>query len=189
MIATTAIPAIGLPLRESSANHIREANHFTQSQVEVVAGPPSEDCSNSDSEDQRAARRRRVLKQGFAQEDPRASAVGCVIRDLSETGARLKFEAMAIIPERFILHIPVDGIQFDCVRRWIRGQECGVAFTSEPSPSALAKQQVIAPIRQDADGAEPAVDTPPRNDADAPREPSSQKPGHPTSRRPGFGRR
>jgi len=153
-----------------------------------LADPPSDDFGDTDNEHKRATRRQRVLKQGFAQENPQTSAIACVIRDLSETGARLKFEAMAIIPERFILHIPVDGIQIDCVRRWIRGQECGVAFTSGRSPTALAKHQVVTPIGPAADGGDQTVGdrATPASSTDAPREPTPHRPG---PRRPGFGRR
>ncbi|QBK30025.1 PilZ domain-containing protein [Roseitalea porphyridii] len=156
-----------------------------------MADPPSDDFGDTDNEHKRATRRQRVLKQGFAQENPQTSAIACVIRDLSDTGARLKFEAMAIIPERFILHIPVDGIQIDCARRWIRGQECGVAFTSEPSPTALAKHQVVTPIGPAADGGERAAGdrAAPGSSTDAPREPTPQRPHHHGPRRPGFGRR
>jgi len=156
-----------------------------------LADPPSDDFGDPDKQDQRAARRQRVLKQGLAQENPQTSAIGCVIRDLSETGARLKFEAMAAIPERFILHIPVDGIQIDCARRWIRGQECGVAFTSEPSPTALAKHQVVTPIGPAADGGEQTASdrAAPGRSPDAPHEPGPQRPHRPGPRRRGFGRR
>ena len=152
---------------------------------------PNHDCKDSDAEDKkRASRRRRVFKQGLAQADASASAVACLVRDLSEIGARLKFDTVALVPRTFILHIPVDGVQWTCERRWVRGRECGVLFTSEPRPSALAKQQIIRSI--EAEGAPEAEAAPgSANDpVSAPQGPTAPKdPPQAGRRQTPFGRR
>ncbi|WP_306120189.1 MULTISPECIES: PilZ domain-containing protein [unclassified Roseitalea] len=96
-----------------------------------------------DSYTPRGARRQRVLKQGFVSFNEQFSAIDCTVRDLSETGARLAFDGLDVIPDRFTLHIPLDGIQVPCERRWTRGRLCGVAFTGPATPSNLIKRQKI----------------------------------------------
>ena len=104
--------------------------------------------------EKRGAPRRRTLKQGVAAFHDQYSDLECIVRDMSETGARLKFRDPSMVPERFILHVPMDGTQVSCERRWSKGMECGVIFVGPAEPSHLARRQHIA-----ADAPAPA--TPP----------------------------
>lgn len=52
----------------------------------------------------------------------------CVIRDISESGARLVVEQPRGIPQRFELLIVTTGEIFHAVAKWRRGREIGVHF-------------------------------------------------------------
>ena len=125
-----------------------------------------------------------MLKQGFVSFNEQFSAIDCTVRDLSETGARLAFDGLDVIPDRFTLHIPLDGIQVPCERRWTRGRLCGVAFTGPATPSNLIKRQKIdlAPPDLAAPGAAPAT----TKDSQAAPEPGRERAPRPTVP---FGRR
>ena len=54
--------------------------------------------------------------------------VACIVRDISETGARLQFESSTFIPSEFQLDLEHEGFSAKCsVVWWARG-EVGVAF-------------------------------------------------------------
>jgi hypothetical protein len=56
------------------------------------------------------------------------TAVDCIVRDISDTGARLQFP----VPQKFDglldLHIPVKGQSFHARVRWLDGVEMGIQF-------------------------------------------------------------
>jgi hypothetical protein len=91
------------------------------------------------------APRVRVLKGAHAAFNKEFSAIPCMVRDLSETGAKLEFEGGWFVPEQFTLHVDVDGYKVECRRLWHRGRFCGVEFIGEKIRTGKARQQVIAP--------------------------------------------
>jgi uncharacterized protein YceH (UPF0502 family) len=56
------------------------------------------------------------------------STIDCLVRDISETGARLKFTSPQSIAENLDLHIPVKGQTFRAKVRWSNVDEIGVSF-------------------------------------------------------------
>ena len=56
------------------------------------------------------------------------STIDCLVRDISETGARLKFTSPQSIVENLDLHIPVKGQTFRAKVRWSNVDEIGVSF-------------------------------------------------------------
>jgi PilZ domain len=52
----------------------------------------------------------------------------CIVRDISETGARLQFPSPQKITELLDLHIPIKGQSFHSRVCWEDGNEVGVAF-------------------------------------------------------------
>jgi PilZ domain len=70
--------------------------------------------------------RHRVLKAGTIEFG--SSAINCMVRDLSITGAALEVSNQIGIPAKFTLIIPEDGLHLPCnvVRR--SGYRIGVAF-------------------------------------------------------------
>jgi hypothetical protein len=61
--------------------------------------------------------------------DGEKSVFDCIVKDISETGARLTLQNDLPIPEAFGLRI-VDGREFECVVRWGRINALGVSFSN-----------------------------------------------------------
>ncbi len=79
-------------------------------------------------DEQRRARRPRVLLSGrlvFGDADMTAD---CAIRDLTETGARLKLSGPAALPARITLIEVGSGKAHECEVSWRRLPEIGVRF-------------------------------------------------------------
>jgi hypothetical protein len=77
-------------------------------------------------DDNRQAPRRRALK-GASAVLPGGGIIDCVVKDLSDTGARLQVVNALSLPERFELHIPgAKSIQVTVV--WRKGRMIGVRF-------------------------------------------------------------
>ena len=93
--------------------------------------------------DGRISPRRRVLKAGIAASNDRHLTVGCTVRDVSASGARLRTESSVNIPDTFELIIEVDGLEADCVVVWRKGNEVGAKFLGAPRMVAAKRTQII----------------------------------------------
>jgi hypothetical protein len=96
--------------------------------------------------DARGAPRRKVLKAGIAASNNRHLTVSCTVRDISATGARLRVDNLASIPDTFELIIAVDGLEANCEVVWRKSNEVGVKFLGAPRMVAAKRTQVINPI-------------------------------------------
>lgn len=94
--------------------------------------------------------RHRSLKQGLVSYHNDDITVPCIVRDLSEGGAKLQFERLVQLPKEFFLNIPLDGAKYPAEVQWTRGQTCGVRFTGPPTRSRHQHHQVISPTGRDA---------------------------------------
>ena len=56
------------------------------------------------------------------------STVLCLVRKLSETGAALDMVRPCVVPDRFTLAFPLEGISRSCRLVWRREAEMAVAF-------------------------------------------------------------
>jgi hypothetical protein len=54
-----------------------------------------------------------------------------VVRNMSESGVKLKLTTPEPLPDHFTLYIELDGILVDCEVVWRNGDEIGARFTSE----------------------------------------------------------
>lgn len=95
------------------------------------------------AEEERIARRQRVLLKGVVAWNGETVSTSCTIRDISETGAEVKLDAPVALPVHFVLHVEVGGWKVDCERVWMEGLRMGVRFTSERSRSKLHREQVV----------------------------------------------
>jgi hypothetical protein len=82
--------------------------------------------------------RRRTLKEGKVVLSD-WSVLDCLIRDLSETGARLEFGGPTELPQSFRLLIVSSHILVPVDLAWQRGQAAGVHFTG-PGRDAPARK-------------------------------------------------
>jgi len=88
------------------------------------------------TEKSQVAVRQRTFLKGTLYYDNRQASIDCVIRDLSDSGARLMFEHAAIVPDNVELFIPQKQQTLQaCVRR--RGlKEIGIEFAAARATEA-----------------------------------------------------
>ncbi len=96
--------------------------------------------------DARQSPRRRVLKTGIAAFSGRSCSIECSVRDLSDTGVRLRTTGSANIPDTFELIIETDGFEADCQVVWRKDNDIGVEFLGAPKRTTPVRRQVIDPI-------------------------------------------
>jgi hypothetical protein len=77
-------------------------------------------------EERRRHPRQKTFLHGKVYFNNRNATADCVIRDISEAGARLKFTVPVTLPEIFELHIPHRHDMFRAQIVWNRGNEMGV---------------------------------------------------------------
>lgn len=84
--------------------------------------------------ERRSVKRHRVFKQGKIIVDGGKTVLDCTVRDLSETGARLRLSGMLVVPSNFDLLVVGSGSSRPVHRVWQRSNELGVAFVT-PVPA------------------------------------------------------
>jgi len=84
------------------------------------------------------ASRRRTLKKGKVVLSD-STVMDCLVRNLSETGARLEFGGPVSLPERFRVLVVGSNMLVPTALSWQRGLSAGVYFTGagEPVPPKL----------------------------------------------------
>jgi len=95
-------------------------------------------------EEKRVSRRKRTLKAGTIAYNDHHFTAPCMVRDMSDTGARIKFDESAIVPETFVLEIELDAINVGCEVVWRRINEVGVKFTSDIHETKKVRVQVVS---------------------------------------------
>ena len=81
------------------------------------------------TDEKRATIRHRTLKGGHLVVNDGFSTFDCTVRNLSESGARIRVTSIIGIPDRFELAMD-DGRHFACSVVWRTETEFGVAFTT-----------------------------------------------------------
>lgn len=99
-------------------------------------------------QDKRRAPRKRVLKGATIAFNNRSSTLSCMVRDISETGARLRISQGQAVPARFDLLIEVDGLEAPCTVAWRRGEDIGVTFDAPPSKGKPMRAQVVSALER-----------------------------------------
>jgi hypothetical protein len=78
------------------------------------------------TDETRRAPRHRVLKTGSITFG--GSAIDCVLRNVSKTGAALEVTSPIGIPDQFVLVVPADDSRHRCSVVWRKERRIGVAF-------------------------------------------------------------
>lgn len=91
----------------------------------------------------RIGRRQRTLKDGKIITMNDRSVIDCVIRDLSDTGAKIRCGDQIAVPKEFQLFVPQTRLFREARCVWRRGNEIGIRFISPimPAPPWTAKLQ------------------------------------------------
>ena len=84
-------------------------------------------------DDRRAAPRVKTFLRGCISYDKNATAADCLVRDMSETGARLEVSENVVIPYLIDLYIPKKNETLRANVLWRYGDLIGVAFTPPAS--------------------------------------------------------
>ncbi|MEZ5817381.1 MAG: response regulator [Hyphomicrobiaceae bacterium] len=93
--------------------------------------------------DKRAGARSRMLKGGMIAFSGRHATIPCVVRDISEGGARLQVAQSSAVPDTFELIVELDGLEVSCLVVWRKLQEVGVGFVGELRRTAPKRAQVV----------------------------------------------
>jgi len=89
--------------------------------------------------ERRSTRRQKSFLRGFVYFDKRRGVLSCLVRDLSDEGARIIFSQTVTLPEAVNLHIPQREQTWRAHVQWRRGDEIGLAFT-EATPVVAAQE-------------------------------------------------
>jgi hypothetical protein len=88
-------------------------------------------------EDQDAPRHNTCFFRAFVYFENKGSAIDCIVRDISDTGARLQFSKLLNFSEFVHLHIPAKGQSFRARVMWHDGDEIGIAFHASAKTDSI----------------------------------------------------
>jgi hypothetical protein len=91
--------------------------------------------------ERRSTPRQKTFLKGIILFNNRKSSADCVIRDLTDHGARLHFSAAVITPDVIELQIPNKDQILQAHVRWRKGDECGVSFSHVRPAEAASPAQ------------------------------------------------
>jgi hypothetical protein len=80
--------------------------------------------------DMRKSNRQRQFWRGFVRLPQTHKTIDCIVRDISETGAKLRLRCTTPMPEFFELHIPSKRQFAKSKLVWNRNCEVGISFES-----------------------------------------------------------
>jgi hypothetical protein len=99
--------------------------------------------------ERRVSRRNKSFLRGFVYFDKRRGVMSCLVRDLSEDGARIIFSQSVNIPGVINLHIPQRDQTFRAKVTWRRGDEIGLALTAAvPVAASSPESELIQRVAQ-----------------------------------------
>ena len=99
--------------------------------------------------ERRGSRRSKSFLRGFVYVSRKRGALACLVRDLSEKGARIVFSDTVTLPDVVELYIPQREQTLHARVEWRRNDEIGLGFTAtartaEAPPSATEVVQRVA---------------------------------------------
>lgn len=92
--------------------------------------------------ERRGSRRQKSFLRGFVYFDKRRGAMSCLVRDLSEQGARIILSEAVTIPDNVNLHIPQREETLRARVQWRRGDEIGLVFPDAGRTAAPVPQEI-----------------------------------------------
>jgi hypothetical protein len=92
-----------------------------------------------ESVERRKATRHKSFLRGTVHFNNRRSALDCLIRDISDYGARLIFSGTVTLPDMIELHVPQKEHTSRARVIWRHGREVGVAFTQHVAMEGIAE--------------------------------------------------
>jgi PilZ domain-containing protein len=81
--------------------------------------------------ERRALIRHKSFIKGRIHFNNRLSSMDCIVRDLTEKGARLQVSESIALPDTFELYLPNKDAHFRARAQWRKGDQLGVSWTPE----------------------------------------------------------
>jgi PilZ domain-containing protein len=98
--------------------------------------------------ERRSSLRHKSFLKGCVYYNNKLSSADCLVRDLSEGGARLKFFGRVTIPDVVELHLPHKDETFHAKVQWRVGDEIGVAFPLVEQAPPLAPASPVPELAE-----------------------------------------
>ena len=98
--------------------------------------------------ERRASRRQKSFLRGVVYFDKRRSETACLVRDLSEDGARIVLSQTITIPDVIELQIPQREQTLSARVQWRRADEVGLSFSKPDSATTPRENQLIKRIAE-----------------------------------------
>ena len=96
-------------------------------------------------EDRRSGPRQAVEIGGVLSFEKGSSTLPCVVRDISENGARLHVSSVHHVPDRFKLEMEICQVEVDGIVVWRSSNEVGVLFESQPRSIVVEARCSVVP--------------------------------------------
>lgn len=80
--------------------------------------------------ERRDSTRQKTFLRGIIYYNNRSAAADCLVRDISDTGARLELSENVVIPYEIDLHIPKKGETYRARVQWRHGDGVGISFAN-----------------------------------------------------------
>ena len=81
--------------------------------------------------ERRALIRHKTFIKGRIYFNNRLSSMDCIVRDVTEKGARLQVSESVVLPDTFELYLPNKDEHFRAQAQWRKGDQLGVSWTPE----------------------------------------------------------
>ena len=98
--------------------------------------------------ERRASRRQKSFLRGVVYFDKRRSETACLVRDLSEDGARIVLSQTITIPDVIELQIPQREQMVSARVQWRRADEVGLSFSKPDTATTPRENQLIKRIAE-----------------------------------------
>jgi hypothetical protein len=89
--------------------------------------------------ERRSSTRTKSFLRGFVYVSRKRGALSCLVRDLSEKGARIIFSDTVTLPDVFELYIPKHDRNIRARVQWRKHDEIGIAFVAGEERDAAAQ--------------------------------------------------
>ena len=93
--------------------------------------------------ERRKSQRQKCFLRGLIDFAEQHGKMACLVRDISDGGARVCFSCHVAIPERLNLYIPQRQKTVRVQVRWRRGDEFGVSFLDEAADSTAGRKNEL----------------------------------------------